>query len=105
MPSLFLENGAEIEERKGMVRLFGELQLHEAVIALQFLASECGVAIARVASNPVDKTGLGPEAKDTGQNLLVNTMCSADGGILATEAQAIEHSPASAWLASLPCAR
>jgi hypothetical protein len=55
MPSLFLENGAEIEEREGMVGLFGEFQLHEALIALQLLASQGRIAMARMADDDVGK--------------------------------------------------
>jgi hypothetical protein len=48
MPALFLEDGTEVEKRKRMVRLLGQFQLHEALIAFQLLEAKCGIAMACV---------------------------------------------------------
>jgi hypothetical protein len=58
MTPLFLEDGTEVEKCKRMVRLLGQCQLHQALIAFQLLEAQCGIAIAGMADDYVRKAKL-----------------------------------------------
>jgi hypothetical protein len=78
LPALFLEDGTGVEKRKRMVRLVGHLQFHQALIALQFLEVQGGIAIAGMANDYVGKADLTADTADAGTRLLVDPIYPAN---------------------------
>jgi hypothetical protein len=82
---------AQVEQREGIVGAFGLVQIQEAQVAFELAAPQGGIDVAGVGQEDVGEVQLVPGPADGEQDLFVDTVVPADGGVVAKEADLIDE--------------